>query len=196
MGVTGTMVRPAHRGPELAIIRLRCRCSARSCSDCTGASAGRGSRSYYNLACERRVGERVRYSGEVVHAVFPTRGKASIRESAHGRVSRSRGNCFLLVLIDRITSSIFARPLGSPNWRAVNCSRPTTAARKRGGAVRHTGIAVLRPAIWLSGDHCSGASDIKFAPLPRLDDVAMIRQMRAANAGVKFDFPGTTASRR
>jgi crotonobetainyl-CoA:carnitine CoA-transferase CaiB-like acyl-CoA transferase len=33
-------------------------------------------------------------------------------------------------------------------------------------------------------------SDIKFAPLPRLDDVVNDPQLRAANAVVKFDYPG------
>jgi crotonobetainyl-CoA:carnitine CoA-transferase CaiB-like acyl-CoA transferase len=123
---------------------------------------------------------------------FPRAARASIRpiRSRPWYITRD-GKLFLLVLIDPDNEfPHFCQVLGQPELASSELFA-TNDARAENAAALHAILASQFETRDLAEWRLLfRRSDIKFAPLPRLDDVVNDPQMRAANAVVKFDYPG------
>src|SRR5229473_6914990 len=129
---------------------------------------------------------------KLCNAIFPTRGEGKHPPNPLTAVYPARdGKLFLLVLIDpdnefpHLCQALGQPELATSELFATNDGRAENAAALY--AILASQFETRDLAEWRS---LFRRSDIKFATLPRLDDVVNDQQMRAANAVVKFDYPG------
>jgi crotonobetainyl-CoA:carnitine CoA-transferase CaiB-like acyl-CoA transferase len=122
-------------------------------------------------------------------AVFPTRGEGKHPPNPLTAVYlTSDKKMFLLVLIDpdnefpRLCAAFGQSELAAGDLFATNAARDENAAALY--AILQSQFETRTYAEWR---RLFRANDIKFAPLPRLDDVVVDPQMRTSGAVVNFD---------
>jgi crotonobetainyl-CoA:carnitine CoA-transferase CaiB-like acyl-CoA transferase len=152
---------------------------------------GRGSRVTTSLLASGAWANACDIQAKLCNAVFPTRGEGKHPPNPLTAVYPARdGKLFLLVLIDpdnefpRLCQVLGQPELASSELFATNDGRAENAAALH--AILASQFETRDLAEWRL---LFRRSDIKFAPLPRLDDVVNDPQLRAANAVVKFDYP-------
>lgn len=153
---------------------------------------GRGSRVTTSLLASGAWANACDIQAKLLKAAFPKRGEGKHPPNPLTAVYPARdGKLFLLVLID--PDNEFPRlcqVLGQPELAAGELFA-TNDARAENAAALHAILAsqfeTRDLAEWRS---LFRRNDIKFAPLPRLDDVVQDPQLRAANAVVELDYPG------
>jgi formyl-CoA transferase len=152
---------------------------------------GRGSRVTTSLLASGAWANACDIQARLCNAVFPQRGesKAPPNPLTAAYVTRD-GKLFLLIQID--PDNEFPRlcaVFGQPEL-ATGELFSTNEARSRNAAALHAILAsqfeTRELAEWRA---IFKRNDIKFAALPKLDDVVNDPQMRAASALVKFDRP-------
>jgi len=153
---------------------------------------GRGSRVTTSLLASGAWANACDIQAKLCNAVFPTRGEGTHPPNPLTAVYPARdGKLFLLVLIDpdnefpHLCQALGQPELATSELFATNDGRAENAAALH--AILASQFETRDLSEWRS---LFRRSDIKFAPLPRLDDVVNDQQMRAANAVVKFDYPG------
>jgi len=153
---------------------------------------GRGSRVTTSLLASGAWANACDIQAKLLNAAFPKRGEGKHPPNPLTAVYPARdGKLFLLVLID--PDNEFPRlcqVLGQPELAASELFA-TNDARAENAAALHAILAsqfeTRDLTEWRS---LFRHNDIKFAPLPRLDDVVLDPQLRAANAVVELDYPG------
>jgi formyl-CoA transferase len=153
---------------------------------------GRGSRVTTSLLASGAWANACDIQAKLLNAAFPKRGEDKHPPNPLTAVYPARdGKLFLLVLID--PDNEFPRlcqVLGQPELAASELFA-TNDARAENAAALHAILAsqfeTRDLAEWRT---LFRRNDIKFAPLPRLDDVVQDPQLRAANALIKLDYPG------
>jgi formyl-CoA transferase len=153
---------------------------------------GRGSRVTTSLLASGAWANACDIQAKLLNAAFPKRGEGKHPPNPLTAVYPARdGKLFLLILID--PDNEFPRlcqVLGQPELAAGELFA-TNDARAENAAALHAILAsqfeTRDLAEWRT---LFRRNDIKFAPLPRLDDVVQDPQLRAANALIKLDYPG------
>ena len=138
------------------------------------------------------MGQRVRHPGEALNAKFPERGEGKHPPNPLTAAYLSRdGKIFLLVLIDpdnefpRLCEAFGQPELGTGELFGTNADRDRNAAALY--AILQSQFESRDLAEWRT---IFKNNDIKWAPLPKLDDVVQDPQMRAAEAFINMDYPG------
>jgi formyl-CoA transferase len=154
--------------------------------------SGRGSRVSTSLMASGAWANACDIQAKLCNAVFPQRGAGKAPPNPLTAVYLTRDmKMFLLVLIDPDTEfphlcQAFGQPeLAAGELFATNEAREQNAAALY--AILQSQFETQDMAQWRS---LFRAHDIKWSPLPVLDDVIKDPQMRAANALVETDFPG------
>ncbi len=153
---------------------------------------GKGSRVTTSLLASGAWANACDIQAKLCRATFPERGAAKHPPNPLAAVYLSRdGNMFLLVLIDPDNEfPRLCRAFGQPEL-ATNELFSSNEARGQNAAALY---AILQSEIesrdlseWRT---IFKHNDIKWAPLPGLDDVVSDPQMRAAGALVETEYPG------
>src|SRR5260370_11548005 len=154
---------------------------------------GRGSRVTTSLLASGAWANACDIQAKLCNAVFPTRGEGKHPPNPLTAVYPARdGKLFLLVLIDPDNEfPHLCQALGQPELPTSELFPPNHARAENAPAL----YAILASqfetrdlAEWRS---LFRRSDIKFATLPRLDDVVIDPQLRAAHPRVNFAYPGS-----
>jgi formyl-CoA transferase len=152
---------------------------------------GRGSRVTTSLMASGAWANACDLQAKFCNAVFPVRGADKHPPNPLTSVYLSKdGKMFLLVQIDPDNEfprlcALFGQPdLATSDMFATNAARAEHAAELH--AILSSQFEARDLAEWkpLFKKH-----DIKWSPLPRLDDVVADPQMRAANAFIEMDHP-------
>jgi crotonobetainyl-CoA:carnitine CoA-transferase CaiB-like acyl-CoA transferase len=153
---------------------------------------GRGSRVTTSLLASGAWANACDIQAKLCNAVFPERGPGKPPPNPLTAVYLTRdGKMFLLVQIDPDNEfprlcKVFGQPeLATNELFSTNEDRAQNAAALY--AILQSQFETRDLAEWRSIFKCN---DIKFAPLPKLDDVVKDPQMRAANAIISLDYPG------
>jgi len=153
---------------------------------------GRGSRVTTSLLASGAWANACDIQARLLNAAFPKRGEGKHPPNPLTAVYPARdGKLFLLVLIDpdnefpRLCQVLGQPELAASELFATNEGRAENAAALH--AILASQFETRDLAEWRS---LFRRSDIKFAPLPRLDDVVQDPQLRAANAVIDLDYPG------
>jgi len=153
---------------------------------------GRGSRVTTSLLASGAWANACDIQARLLNAAFPKRGEGKHPPNPLTAVYPARdGKLFLLVLIDpdnefpRLCQVLGQPELAASELFATNEGRAENAAALH--AILASQFETRDLAEWRS---LFRRSDIKFAPLPRLDDVVRDPQLRAANAVIDLDYPG------
>jgi formyl-CoA transferase len=149
---------------------------------------GRGSRVTTSLMASGAWANACDIQAKLCNAVFPQRTAEGHPPNPLTAVYTSRDKkLFLLVLIDpdnefpRLCGAFGQLELASSELFATNAARSENAAALY--AILQTQLESRDLAEWRA---IFKANDIKWAPLPKLDDVVLDPQMRASGAIVKF----------
>ena len=153
---------------------------------------GRGSRVSTSLLASGAWANACDIQAKLLNAVFPARGEGTHPPNPLTAVYLSRdGKMFLLVLIDpdnefpRLCQAFGQPELGTGELFATNDGRDRNAAALY--AILQSEFESRDLAEWRM---IFKRNDIKWAPLPKLDDVVKDPQMRAAEAIIEMDYPG------
>src|ERR1700730_15062750 len=153
---------------------------------------GRGSRVTTSLLASGAWANACDIQAKLCNAVFPERGEGEHPPNPLTAAYLSRdGKMFLLILIDpdnefpRLCRAFGQPELATGELFSTNDGRAENAAALH--AILASQFETRDLAEWRL---LFRRSDIKFAPLPSRDDVVTDPQLRAANAVVKFDYPG------
>ncbi len=153
---------------------------------------GKGSRVTTSLMASGAWANACDIQAKLLNAVFPQRGADKHPPNPLTAVYLSSdAKMFLLVQIDPDNEfPRLCRTFGQPELARNDLFATNQARAENAGAL----YAILQSqfetrdlAEWRM---IFKANDIKWAPLPRLDDVVMDPQMRAAGVIVKLDYPG------
>jgi crotonobetainyl-CoA:carnitine CoA-transferase CaiB-like acyl-CoA transferase len=153
---------------------------------------GRGSRVTTSLLASGAWANACDIQAKLLNAAFPKRGEGKHPPNPLTAVYPARdGKLFLLVLIDpdnefpRLCQVLGQSELAASELFATNDARAENAAALH--AILASQFETRDLTEWRS---LFRSNDIKFAPLPRLDDVVLDPQLRAASAVVELDYPG------
>jgi crotonobetainyl-CoA:carnitine CoA-transferase CaiB-like acyl-CoA transferase len=153
---------------------------------------GRGSRVSTSLLASGAWANACDIQAKLCNAVFPERGAEKHPPNPLTAVYAARdGKLFLLVQIDpdnefpRLCQAFGQPELATGDPFATNEGRGQNAAALY--AILQSQFETRDLAEWRA---IFRQNDVKWAPLPKLDDVVKDPQMRAAEALVKFDQPG------
>jgi crotonobetainyl-CoA:carnitine CoA-transferase CaiB-like acyl-CoA transferase len=153
---------------------------------------GRGSRVTTSLLASGAWANACDLQAKFCNASFPVRGEGKHPPNPLTAAYLSRdGKLFLLVLIDpdnefpRLCDAFGQPDLGRGELFATNAGRAENAAALH--AILQSEFETRDLAEWRL---IFKRNDIKWAPLPKLDDVAQDPQMRAAEAFVNLEYPG------
>jgi crotonobetainyl-CoA:carnitine CoA-transferase CaiB-like acyl-CoA transferase len=153
---------------------------------------GRGSRVSTSLLASGAWANACDIQAKLLNAVFPVRGEGKHPPNPLTAAYLSGdGKLFLLVLIDpdnefpRLCQAFGQPELGTGDLFGSNADRDRNAAALH--AILQSQFESRDLAEWKT---IFKRNDIKWAPLPILDDVVKDPQMRAAEAFVKMDYPG------
>jgi crotonobetainyl-CoA:carnitine CoA-transferase CaiB-like acyl-CoA transferase len=153
---------------------------------------GRGSRVTTSLLASGAWANACDIQAKFCNASFPQRGEGKHPPNPLTAVYLTRdGKLFLLVLIDpdnefpRLCRAFGQPELASNELFLDNDARGQNAAALY--AILQSQFETLDLAEWRA---IFKRNDIKFAPLPRLDDVVNDPQMRASDTFIKIDYPG------
>ncbi|MGH7933277.1 MAG: CaiB/BaiF CoA transferase family protein [Candidatus Binataceae bacterium] len=156
---------------------------------------GHGSRVTTSLLASGAWANACDIQAKLCNAVFPERGAGKHPPNPLTAAYLSRdGKLFLLVQIDPDNEfprlcQVFGQPeLATSDLFATNAGRAQNAAALY--AILQSQFDTRDLAEWRE---IFRTNDIKWAPLPRLDDVVNDAQMRAADAIIGFDYPGVGA---
>lgn len=154
--------------------------------------SGRGSRVSTSLLASGAWANACDIQAKLCDAVFPERGAGSHPPNPLTAAYLSRdGKLFLLVLIDpdnefpRLCEAFGQPELGSGELFSSNEARDRNAAALY--AILQSQFESRDLAEWRT---IFKRNDIKWAPLPKLDDVVADPQMRAAEAFIQLEYPG------
>ncbi|HZO83479.1 MAG TPA: CoA transferase [Candidatus Binataceae bacterium] len=152
---------------------------------------GKGARVTTSLLASGAWANACDLQAKLLHATFPERGAAKHPPNPLTAVYLSRdAKMFLLVLIDpdnefpRLCRAFGQGELASGELFATNEARAQNAAALY--AILQSEFESRDLAEWKT---IFKQNDIKWAPLPRLDDVVADPQMRAAGAFVEYEHP-------
>jgi len=153
---------------------------------------GRGSRVSTSLLASGVWANACDIQAKLLNAKFPVRGEGKHPPNPLTAAYLTRdGKIFLLVLIDpdnefpRLCRAFGQPELGTGELFATNDGRDRNAAALY--AILQSEFESRDLAEWRT---IFKRNDIKWAPLPVLDEVVKDPQMRAAEAFVKMDYPG------
>jgi formyl-CoA transferase len=153
---------------------------------------GRGSSVSTSLLASGAWANACDIQAKLLNAVFPERGEGKYPPNPLTAAYLSRdGKLFLLVLIDpdnefpRLCQAFGQPELGTGELFGDNAGRDRNAAALY--AILQSQFEARELAEWKT---VFKRNDIKWAPLPKLDDVVKNPQMRAAEAFIKMDYPG------
>src|SRR6185437_4931547 len=153
---------------------------------------GRGSRVTTSLLASGAWANACDIQAKLCNARFPERGDGKHPPNPLTAAYLSRdGKIFLLVLIDpdnefpRLCRAFGQPQLGTGELFGCNEARDRNAAALH--AILQSEFESRDLAEWRT---IFKRNDIKWAPLPKLDDVVQDPQMRAAEAFIKMDYPG------
>jgi crotonobetainyl-CoA:carnitine CoA-transferase CaiB-like acyl-CoA transferase len=153
---------------------------------------GRGSRVTTSLLASGAWANACDIQAKFCNAAFPERGEGKHPPNPLTAAYVSRdGKLFLLVQIDpdnefpRLCQAFGQPELATGELFATNDARAQNAAALY--AILQSQFETRDLAEWRP---IFKRNDIKFAPLPKLDDVVNDPQMRAAEAFIEFDYPG------
>ncbi len=153
---------------------------------------GRGSRVSTSLLASGAWANACDIQAKLLNAKFPVRGEGKHPPNPLTAAYLTRdGKIFLLVLIDpdnefpRLCRAFGQPELGTGELFATNDGRDRNAAALY--AILQSEFESRDLAEWRT---IFKRNDIKWAPLPVLDEVVKDPQMRAAEAFVKMDYPG------
>ena len=153
---------------------------------------GRGSRVSTSLLASGAWANACDIQAKLLNAKFPQRGEGKHPPNPLTAAYLSRdGKIFLLVLIDpdnefpRLCQAFGQPELGTGELFATNDGRDRNAAALY--AILQSQFESRDLAEWRT---IFKLNDIKWAPLPVLDEVVKDPQMRAAEAFIKMDYPG------
>ena len=156
---------------------------------------GRGSRVTTSLLASGAWANACDIQAKLLKAVFPQRGAGKHPPNPLTAAYLSGdGKLFLLVLIDpdhefpRLCEAFGQPELGTGELFGSNADRDRNAAALH--AILQAQFESRDLAEWKT---IFKRNDIKWAPIPNLDDVVKDQQMRAAEAFVKMDYPGVGA---
>jgi len=153
---------------------------------------GRGSRVSTSLLASGAWTNGCDLQAKLCNAVFPTRGEAKHPPNPLAAVYLTRnGKAFLLVQIDpEHEFPRLCQAFGQPQL-AVNELFATNAGRSENAAALY---AILQSQFEIRDLEewrpIFKQHDVKWAPLPKLDEVVKDPQMRAAKALIEMDYPG------
>ncbi len=153
---------------------------------------GRGSRVSTSLLASGAWANACDIQAKLLNAAFPGTGEGRHPPNPLTAAYLSRdGKLFLLVLIDpdnefpRLCQAFGQPELGTGALFGDNAGRDRNAAALY--AILQSQFESRDLAEWRT---VFKRNDIKWAPLPKLDDVVKDPQMRAAEAFVKMEYPG------
>jgi crotonobetainyl-CoA:carnitine CoA-transferase CaiB-like acyl-CoA transferase len=153
---------------------------------------GRGSRVSTSLLASGAWANACDIQAKLLNAKFPERGEGKHPPNPLTAAYLSRdGKIFLLVLIDpdnefpRLCEAFGQPELGTGELFATNADRDRNAAALY--AILQSQFEARDLAEWRT---IFKRNDIKWAPIPKLDEVVQDSQMRAAEAFIKMDHPG------
>lgn len=153
---------------------------------------GKGSRVTTSLLASGAWANACDIQARLLNAVFPERGAGKHPPNPLTAVYLSRdGKMFLLVQIDpdnefpRLCSAFGQPELATNELFATNAARAENAAALY--AILQSEFEARDLAEWAA---IFKRSDVKWAPLPKLDEVVKDRQLRDAKAIVEFSHPG------
>ena len=153
---------------------------------------GRGSRVSTSLLASGAWANACDIQAKLCNAKFPERGEGKHPPNPLTAAYLSRdGKIFLLVLIDpdnefpRLCQAFGQPELGTGELFGDNAGRDRNAAALY--AILQSEFESRDLAEWRT---IFKRNDIKWAPLPKLDDVVKDPQMRAAEAFINMDYPG------
>jgi formyl-CoA transferase len=153
---------------------------------------GRGSRVSTSLLASGAWANACDIQAKLLNAKFPVRGEGKHPPNPLTAAYLTRdGKIFLLVLIDpdnefpRLCRAFGQPELGTGELFATNDGRDRNAAALY--AILQSEFESRDLAEWRT---IFKRNDIKWAPLPVLDEVVKDPQMRAAEAFIKMDYPG------
>jgi crotonobetainyl-CoA:carnitine CoA-transferase CaiB-like acyl-CoA transferase len=153
---------------------------------------GRGSRVSTSLLASGAWANACDIQAKLLNAKFPQRGEGKHPPNPLTAAYLSRdGKMFLLVLIDpdnefpRLCQAFGQPELGTGELFATNDGRDRNAAALY--AILQSQFESRDLAEWRT---IFKQNDIKWAPLPVLNEVVKDQQMRAAEAFIKMDYPG------
>jgi crotonobetainyl-CoA:carnitine CoA-transferase CaiB-like acyl-CoA transferase len=154
---------------------------------------GRGSRVTTSLLASGAWANACDIQAKLLNGAFPERGASKHPLNPLAAVYLSRdGKMFLLVQIDpdnefpRLCVAFGQPELATNELFATNAGRAENAAALY--AILQSEFEARDLAEWAA---IFKRSDVKWAPLPTLDDVVKDRQLRDADAIVEFSYPGT-----
>lgn len=154
--------------------------------------SGRGSRVSTSLLASGAWANACDIQAKLCDAVFPERGAGTHPPNPLTAAYLSRdGKLFLLVLIDpdnefpRLCEAFGQPELGTGELFSSNEARDRNAAALY--AILQSQFESRDLAEWRT---IFKRNDIKWAPLPKLDDVVADPQMRAAEAFIQLEYPG------
>jgi crotonobetainyl-CoA:carnitine CoA-transferase CaiB-like acyl-CoA transferase len=152
---------------------------------------GRGSRVSTSLLASGAWANACDIQAKLLNAKFPERGEGKHPPNPLTAAYLSRdGKIFLLVLIDpdnefpRLCEAFGQPELGTGELFATNADRDRNAAALY--AILQSQFEARDLAEWRT---IFKRNDIKWAPIPKLDEVVQDSQMRAAEAFIKMDHP-------
>jgi crotonobetainyl-CoA:carnitine CoA-transferase CaiB-like acyl-CoA transferase len=153
---------------------------------------GRGSKVGTSLIASGAWANACDLQAKLLNAKFPERGEGKHPPNPLTAAYISRdGKLFLLVLIDpdnefpRLCQAFGQPELASGELFATNADRDRNAAALH--AILQSEFESRDLAQWRT---IFKRNDIKWAPIPKLDEVVQDPQMRAARAFIEMDYPG------
>jgi crotonobetainyl-CoA:carnitine CoA-transferase CaiB-like acyl-CoA transferase len=154
--------------------------------------SGKGSRVTTSLMASGAWANACDIQAKLLNAVFPQRGADKHPPNPLTAVYLSRdAKMFLLVQIDPDNEfPRLCRTFGQPELATNDLFATNEARAENAGALYAILQAQFETRDLAEWRMIFKANDIKWAPLPRLDDVVQDSQMRAAGAIVKLDYPG------
>lgn len=152
---------------------------------------GKGSRVTTSLMASGAWANACDIQAKLLNAVFPQRGAEKHPPNPLTAVYLSRdAKLFLLVQIDPDNEfPRLCRAFGQPELAANELFATNAARAENAGAlyaILQSQLETRELAEWKA---IFKANDIKWAPLPRLDEVVLDPQMRASGAIVKLEYP-------
>lgn len=156
---------------------------------------GKGSRVTTSLMASGAWANACDIQAKLLNAVFPQRGAEKHPPNPLTAVYLSRdAKLFLLVQIDPDNEfPRLCRAFGQPELAANELFATNAARAENAGAlyaILQSQLETRNLADWKA---IFKANDIKWAPLPRLDEVVLDPQMRASGAIVKLEYPDASA---
>ncbi len=152
---------------------------------------GRGTRVTTSLLASGAWANACDIQAKLLNAQFPQRGADGHPPNPLTAAYLSRdGKIFLLILIDpEVEFPRLCRILGQPELAESDLFCTNTAREENAAALYEILRAQLEARDLVEWADAFKRGDIKWAPLPRLDDVVKDPQMRAAEAIIGLDHP-------